>query len=166
MTSSAAYRVAPHLAQCGHRALCVSLVSPLSCYHASGIVRSTPPAWCQSAGPAPRSRSNSVRGSTYYQYPAYTQNGVRSRCIFLYIFTRRLTLPHEVGAEDDDGSCKAVYDPADESGTITVTLRKASHVPRMASVRWCRKKEACKQQTVIFLLENAPRQVVISVVEG
>eukprot|EP00903_Cladosiphon_okamuranus_P011174 g10546.t1 len=38
----------------------------------------------------------------------------------------RLTLPHEVGAEDDDGSCKAVYDPADDNGTITVTLRKAT----------------------------------------
>lgn len=38
----------------------------------------------------------------------------------------RLTLPHEVGGEDDDGSCKAVYDPADENGTITVTLKKAS----------------------------------------
>lgn len=36
----------------------------------------------------------------------------------------RLTLPHEVGAEDDDGSCKAVYDPADDNGTITVTLKK------------------------------------------
>lgn len=39
---------------------------------------------------------------------------------------RRLTLPYEVGGEDDDGSCKAVYDPSDENGTITVTLKKAS----------------------------------------
>ncbi|CAM9306747.1 unnamed protein product, partial [Ectocarpus fasciculatus] len=31
----------------------------------------------------------------------------------------RLTLPYEVGGDDDDGSCKAVYDPTDESGTIT-----------------------------------------------
>lgn len=37
-----------------------------------------------------------------------------------------LTLPHEVGAEDDDGSCKAVYDPADDNGTITVTLKKVT----------------------------------------
>ncbi|CAN0308000.1 unnamed protein product, partial [Ectocarpus sp. 6 AP-2014] len=36
----------------------------------------------------------------------------------------RLTLPYEVGGEDDDGSCKAVYDPSDENGTITVTLQK------------------------------------------
>lgn len=46
----------------------------------------------------------------------------------------RLTLPHEVGAEDDDGSCKAVYDPADDNGTITVTLRKASQSLRTKSV--------------------------------
>lgn len=45
-----------------------------------------------------------------------------SSCVVVH----RLTLPHEVGGEDEDGSCKAVYDPADDDGTITVTLAKAS----------------------------------------
>lgn len=49
-------------------------------------------------------------------------------CLFACLPACRLTLPHEVGGEDDDGSCKAVYDPADDHGTITVTLRKASQV--------------------------------------
>lgn len=39
----------------------------------------------------------------------------------------RLTLPHEVGGEDE-GGFKAVYDPADENGTITVNLPKVRAV--------------------------------------
>lgn len=59
--------------------------------------------------------------------------GVSFVCVYIACI-HRLTLPHEVGAEDDDGSCKAVYDPADDNGTITVTLRKASHLTHTESV--------------------------------
>lgn len=60
-------------------------------------------------------------------------------CLLLRPFglSRRLTLPLEIGGEED-GSCKAVYDPTDDNGTITATLTKARFNPisRLALPCW------------------------------